>query len=195
VIQSAILRGIARQARIIRLPERVLNTLGRLAAVESALVMKMGRDPTLDELARAMPWPDRWSRSRATPEQVAALKYANMLSPVSLVARIGVEDDRDWSDLVEDRTTSSAYEQCEGALTREVLQRGLSHLSEDEREVIRLRYGDGGSALTLRETGEALGISRERVRQIEEYALGRLRIIVYAHIGPDPRLLGPASGR
>jgi RNA polymerase sigma factor (sigma-70 family) len=168
-IRQAIRRGLIEQGRSLRLPEHVVGTLARLGREDARLHAALGRPPTTAELAAA---------AELSPERLQELLAAQR-APASLDAPVD-EGERALGDVVPDERAAVA-ERAEAQLLRAEIERLLDTLPDREQEVMRLRYGLGDTEpLTLAEIGERLGISRERVRQLEAQALRKLR----ARAGP-----------
>ena len=165
-IRQAISRAIADQARTIRIPVHMVETIHKVSRTTRILLQELGREPTTEEIAE---------RLETTPERIRdILKVAQ--DPVSLETPVGEEEDSHLGDFVEDTDTPSPSETASYSLLREQLQAVLMTLSPREAEVIRLRYGlYNGRALTLEEVGQRFNITRERIRQIEAKALRKLR--------------------
>lgn len=165
-VRQSIHRAIAEQARTIRLPVHLNETLQKIRSVTRKLAPELGRDPTPQELADAI----------GLPEEKIALALNAVKEPLSLQTPIGDEGDGNLGDLVEDLASASP----EAELVDKTIERGareaLSHLNDREQKVLRMRFGIGGRAdHTLEEIGEELEVTRERVRQIEGAALKKLR--------------------
>jgi RNA polymerase primary sigma factor len=167
-IRQAITRGIADQARTIRVPVHMVETINRLVRVRRQLTQELERDPTNDEIARRM---------EVTPERVAQiLKIAE--HPASLEAPLGGENDASLGDLVEDDELQRPHATYDAASQAEDIRRVVALLPPRERRVLELRYGlGGGEPMTLEEIGRHFGVTRERVRQVESRALHKLRRI------------------
>ncbi len=165
-IRQAITRAIADQARTIRVPVHMVETINKLMRVSRRLVQEYGREPTTQEIAEGMEVP---------PERVREiLKVAQ--EPVSLETPIGEEEDSHLGDFIEDRNAPAPPEAATAQLRREEVARALGTLSERERRVLQLRFGiDDGRSRTLEEVGRDFGVTRERIRQIEAKALRKLR--------------------
>lgn len=165
-IRQAISRAIADQARTIRIPVHMVETIHKVSRTTRVLLQELGREPTTEEIAE---------RLETTPEKIREiLKIAQ--DPVSLETPVGEEEDSHLGDFVEDHDSPTPSETASYSLLREQLQAVLLTLSPREAEVIRLRYGlYNGRPLTLEEVGERFGITRERIRQIEAKALRKLR--------------------
>lgn len=165
-IRQAITRAIADQGRTIRIPVHMVETINRLIKTSSHLLQELGREPTLDELAREMELPvERVSEiQRIAPE------------PLSLETPIGEEEDSHLADFIQDQETVSPDDAASHQLLRERIVEVLSELSHRERDVLRMRFGlDDGYPRTLEEVGRHFNVTRERIRQIEAKALKKLR--------------------
>jgi RNA polymerase primary sigma factor len=165
-IRQAITRGIADQARTIRVPVHMVETINKLVRVRRQLTQELERDPTNEEIALKM---------EITPERVEQiLKIAQ--EPVSLETPVGDEDDSSLGDFIEDDELQRPHVAVDSKLRGEELQGVLSSLSHRERKVIELRYGiGGGEPMTLEEVGRYFGVTRERIRQIETRTLFKLK--------------------
>ena len=164
-IRQAVTRAIADKARTIRIPVHMVEKLNKVVHVERQLVQEFGREPTPDEIAIELQWTAR--------EVKDILRIAQL--PVSLEKPIGEEEDSELGDFVEDDTAESPFEQASENLRRENVRRALDALPPREREVIEMRYGlKGHKARTLEEVGRAFGVTRERIRQIENNTLKKL---------------------
>lgn len=165
-IRQAITRAIADQGRTIRIPVHMVETINRLVKTSSQLLQQHGREPTLDELARALDMPvERVSEIiRVAPE------------PLSLETPIGEEEDSHLSDFVEDHDALSPAEAASHMILREKIEDCLDYLTLREREVLMMRFGlEDGCQKTLEEVGRHFLVTRERIRQIEAKALKKLR--------------------
>jgi RNA polymerase primary sigma factor len=163
-IRQAIQRGLANTGRQIRLPAHIGQRERKVARAERDLTTRLGREPTIEELAEAV---------ELEPEEVADVRT---LSDVvaSLDQPLSADGETSFGDLMASELASPEEEVVEESVTREI-EEALSVLGERERQVVELRYGlNGGAALSLRDAGKQLGISPERTRQIEEQALRRL---------------------
>lgn len=178
-ISSAMHRAIARQARTIRLPEWVLGALGHVGRMEDRLLMDLGREATLREIAEAMGgWPTPWSLTPATETHIAWLKSIATMPPIPLDGPIS-DEGGSLFELVVDERALSPHEHLMVAMNSENVQRAVQQLTERERRILTLRYSENsGSEQTLQAVGATLGLTRERVRQIERAALDKLRIIL-----------------
>ena len=165
-IRQAITRAIADQARTIRLPVHMVETINKLIRVNRQLVQEYGRDPRPDEIAREMGVSEDKVRE--------IIKIAQ--EPVSLETPIGEEDDSHLGDFIEDQDAPAPAEAVAVTLLKEQLMDVLNSLTAREAKVLRLRYGlDDGKARTLEEVGKEFNVTRERIRQIEAKALRKLR--------------------
>ena len=165
-IRQAITRAIADQARTIRVPVHMVETINKLMRVSRRLVQEYGREPTIPEIAEGM---------EVTPERVRdILKVSH--EPVSLETPIGEEEDSHLGDFIEDRNAPAPPEAATIQLRKEEVANALGTLSERERRVLQLRFGiEDGRSRTLEEVGRDFGVTRERIRQIEAKALRKLR--------------------
>jgi RNA polymerase primary sigma factor len=164
-IRQAVTRAIADKARTIRIPVHMVEKLNKVVHVERQLVQEFGREPTPEEIALELQWTAR--------EVKDILRIAQL--PVSLEKPIGEEEDSELGDFVEDDTAESPFELASENLRREDVRRALGALPPREREVLEMRYGlAGGKARTLEEVGRAFGVTRERIRQIENNTLKKL---------------------
>jgi RNA polymerase primary sigma factor len=168
-IRQAVQRGLANHASTVRLPVHVAEAVGRLSRVRERLTHQLGREALEAELAAAL---------KVTPMRLREWQRASRQS-LSLDASLdGEADGKHFVDLLQDLVTESPEEQTFQELRRAQLQRLLKHLRDKERAVISARFGlDGHEALTLEQTGAALGLTRERIRQIEQVALRRLKLL------------------
>ena len=164
-IRQAVTRAIADKARTIRIPVHMVEKLNKVVHVERQLVQEFGREPSPEEIALELQWTAR--------EVKDILRIAQL--PVSLEKPIGEEEDSELGDFVEDDAAESPFELASENLRRENVRRALDALPTREREVIEMRYGlSGGKARTLEEVGRAFGVTRERIRQIENNTLKKL---------------------
>lgn len=165
-IRQAITRAIADQARTIRIPVHMVETINRLMRVSRVLLQELGRDPHVDEIAKAM----NMSEDRVRE----IMKIAQ--EPVSLEKPIGEEEDSILGDFLQDKDAPSPSEVASFQLLKEQLMDVLNSLTPREAKVLRLRFGlDDGRARTLEEVGREFKVTRERIRQIEAKALRKLR--------------------
>ena len=165
-IRQAITRAIADQARTIRIPVHMVETINKLIRVSRQLLQQLGREPTPEEIAKDM---------EITVDRVwEIMKIAQ--EPVSLEAPIGEEEDSHLGDFIEDHDAPAPAEAASYMLLKEQLTDVLSTLTEREKKVLELRFGiKDGRARTLEEVGQSFGVTRERIRQIEAKALRKLR--------------------
>jgi RNA polymerase primary sigma factor len=165
-IRQAITRAIADQARTIRIPVHMVETINKLIRVSRQLLQELGRDPLPDELAREMQMPVEKVRE--------IMKIAQ--EPVSLETPIGEEEDSHLGDFIPDDDMPAPSDAAAFALLKEQLMEVLDTLTDREEKVLRLRFGlDDGRARTLEEVGKEFNVTRERIRQIEAKALRKLR--------------------
>ena len=165
-IRQAITRAIADQARTIRVPVHMVETINKLARVQRQLTLELNREPSEDELAKKM---------GTTVEKVREI-YKISQDPVSLETPIGEEDDSHLGDFIKDERNLSPEEYATNEMLKEEIFQVLETLTEREEKVIRLRFGlEDGKPRTLEEVGQMFGVTRERIRQIEAKALRKLR--------------------
>ncbi len=165
-IRQAITRAIADQARTIRVPVHMVETINKLSRYQRQLTLELNREPTDDELAKKMGMPVDKVRE--------VIKIAQ--DPVSLETPIGEEDDSHLGDFVKDERSMSPEEYTIHEMLKDEISDVLLTLTEREEQVLRLRFGlDDGSCKTLEEVGQMFGVTRERIRQIEAKALRKLR--------------------
>jgi RNA polymerase primary sigma factor len=177
-IRQAVTRAIADKARTIRIPVHMVEKLNRVAHVERQLVQKLGREPEPAEIANELRWPVSDVRD--------ILRVAQL--PVSLEKPVGDEDESELGDFVADDAVLEPFEEASEHLQKEGVRKALDALPERERQVIELRYGlAGAEPLTLEEVGRAFGVTRERIRQIENNTLKKLKRL------PEAQMLREAS--
>jgi RNA polymerase primary sigma factor len=165
-IRQAITRAIADQARTIRIPVHMVETINRLVRVQRQLLQELGRDPLPEEIAEEM--------GIGVDRVREIMKIAQ--EPVSLETPIGEEEDSHLGDFIEDQEAPSPADAASFSLLREQLEEVLETLTPREKKVLRLRFGlEDGRARTLEEVGQTFGVTRERIRQIEAKALRKLR--------------------
>lgn len=166
-IKESIQRAIDQQSREIRVPVHVAENMKRVQRVSRELQQRLGREPSPAEIAREL--------GDKTEEDVKnVLSY--LQNPVSLETPVGEEGEESLGDMVADRSADSPEEAMNKLVQREEVRELLETLNDREREVIRLRYGlDGGRSHTLEEIGDKLGVTRERIRQIEIRAMQKMR--------------------
>ncbi|MDP8905584.1 MAG: RNA polymerase sigma factor RpoD [Chloroflexota bacterium] len=171
-IRQAITRAIADQARTIRIPVHMVETINRLIRVSRNLLQELGREPTVEEIAEAM---SKGQEVVVTPEKVREIIKVSQ-EPVSLETPIGEEEDSHLGDFIEDRGALAPAEAASHQLLKEQVEAVLDSLSGRERRVLQLRFGlEDGRARTLEEVGKEFNVTRERIRQIEAKALRKLR--------------------
>jgi RNA polymerase primary sigma factor len=165
-IRQAITRSIADQARTIRIPVHMIETINKLMRMQKQLVQELGREPSPEELAEEMTLPVERVR--------AILKIAQQ--PISLQSPIGDSEDTNFGDFIEDKTAENPSEMTAYSLLRDRLKDVLETLTEREQEVLKLRFGlQDGYSRTLEEVGRKFNVTRERIRQIEAKALRKMR--------------------
>jgi RNA polymerase primary sigma factor len=165
-IRQAITRAIADQARTIRIPVHMVETINKLIRISRQLLQELGREPTAEEIAAEMDM---------SPEKVREIQKIAQ-EPVSLETPIGEEDDSHLGDFIEDQEALAPADAAAYELLKEQLEDVLDTLTEREENVLRLRFGlDDGRTRTLEEVGKVFGVTRERIRQIEAKALRKLR--------------------
>jgi RNA polymerase primary sigma factor len=165
-IRQAITRAIADQARTIRIPVHMVETINRLIRTSRRLTQELGREPTTEEIAIEM---------QITPEKVREVIKASQ-EPVSLETPVGEEDDSHLGDFIEDHGALAPADAASHQILKEQVKDVLGMLTQREQEVLRLRYGlDDGRSRTLEEVGKEFRVTRERIRQIEAKALRKLR--------------------
>jgi RNA polymerase primary sigma factor len=164
-IRQAVTRAIADKARTIRIPVHMVEKLNKVVHIERQLVQRLGREPKPEEIAEEL--------EMTTEEVREILRMAQ--HPVSLEKPIGEEEDSELGDFVEDENTETPDEAASLTLRRSDIETALASLPERERQVIELRFGlTGGQPCTLEEVGKAFGVTRERIRQIENNTLKKL---------------------
>jgi RNA polymerase primary sigma factor len=165
-IRQAITRAIADQARTIRIPVHMVETINKLVRVQRQLLQDLGRDPTPEEIGEEMGIP---------AERVREIQKISQ-EPVSLETPIGEEEDSQLGDFIEDSQAVAPPEAASDSMLREQLDTVLDGLADRERKVIKLRFGlEDGHPRTLEEVGREFGVTRERIRQIESKTLAKLR--------------------
>jgi len=165
-IRQAITRAIADQARTIRIPVHMVETMNKVLRVQRQMLQELGREPTVDEVA---------AKVELTPDRVRDIQRIS-LEPVSLETPVGEEDDSSLGDFVEDPSAIAPATAAARAMLTEAIEEALEELNDREREVVRLRFGlDDGQVRTLEEVGKEFGVTRERIRQIESKTLAKLR--------------------
>ncbi len=165
-IRQAITRAIADQARTIRIPVHMVETMNKVLRVQRQMLQELGREPTVEEVA---------AKVELTPERVRDIQRIS-LEPVSLETPVGEEDDSSLGDFVEDPSAIAPATAAARALLTDAIEEALEELNDRERAVVRLRFGlDDGQVRTLEEVGKEFGVTRERIRQIESKTLAKLR--------------------
>ena len=165
-IRQAATRAIADQARTIRIPVHMIETINKLMRVQKKLIQKLGREPTEQELSAEM---------EMKPDQVRAV-YRMAQQPISLQSKVGDNDDAKYGDFIPDTTAENPSEQTAYSMLRERLKEILATLTDRERQVLDYRFGlTDGFSRTLEEVGKQFNVTRERIRQIEAKALRKLR--------------------
>jgi RNA polymerase primary sigma factor len=167
-IRQAVTRAIADKARTIRIPVHMVEKLNKVVHIERQLVQRLGREPQPEEIAVEL--------EMTTDEVREILRMAQL--PVSLEKPIGEEEESELGDFVQDEQAESPFDTASVQLRREDIQKALDSLPERERKVIELRFGlTGAQPCTLEEVGRAFGVTRERIRQIENNTLKRLETL------------------
>jgi RNA polymerase primary sigma factor len=167
-IRQAVTRAIADKARTIRIPVHMVEKLNKVVHVERQLVQQLGREPSPEEIAAEL---------ECTVREVKDIQRMSQL-PVSLEKPIGEEEDSELGDFVEDEEAESPFDLALENLRRENVRKALDALPAREREVIEMRFGlTGSEARTLEEVGRAFGVTRERIRQIENNTLKKLEML------------------
>jgi RNA polymerase primary sigma factor len=165
-IRQAITRAIADQARTIRIPVHMVETINKLIRVQRQLLQKYGREPTAEEIAQHLEF---------TPDKVREIMKISQ-EPVSLETPIGEEEDSHLGDFIEDSDVEAPSDAASFTMLQEQLTEVLNTLNDRERKVIQLRFGlQDGHPRTLEEVGREFGVTRERIRQIESKTLSKLR--------------------
>jgi RNA polymerase primary sigma factor len=194
-IRQAISRAIADQARTIRIPVHMVESINRQIRVQRRLMQELGRDPTPEEIALEMEYLSPEDRemieaAQATGQsmeaglnrrlQIAAAKVRRVMrisqEPMSLETPVGTEENSSLADFIEDESLPGPADQASRHLLKEQMEEILKGLSDRERKVLEMRFGlKDGTARTLEEVGQEFGVTRERIRQIEAKALRKLR--------------------
>ena len=164
-IRQAVTRAIADKARTIRIPVHMVEKLNKVVHIERQLVQRLGREPSPEEIAEEL---------EITPEEVREIQRMSQL-PISLEKPIGEDEESELGDFVEDESAESPYDTATLSLRRGDIDRALDSLPDRERKVIEMRFGlSGAQPCTLEEVGRAFGVTRERIRQIENNTLKKL---------------------
>ncbi len=167
-IRQAITRAIADQARTIRIPVHMVETINKITRVQRQLVQELGREPTADEISKKLD-------NSLSPDRIREIQRIAM-DPVSLETPIGEEDDSHLGDFIEDKEAQSPLEYTTKSLLKDELYSVMRDLTDREEKVLRLRYGlDDNHPRTLEEVGRVFNVTRERIRQIEAKAIRKLR--------------------
>jgi RNA polymerase primary sigma factor len=165
-IRQAITRAIADQARTIRIPVHMVESINKVHRIQRQMMQDLEREPTIDELA---------AKVDMTPERVREILRISQ-DPLSLDSPVGESDDSNLSDFIEDTQADAPAEMAARKMLGDAVLEALSELSDREKQVVRLRFGlDDGQARTLEEVGREFGVTRERIRQIEAKTLAKLR--------------------
>ena len=168
-IKQSIKRALANQSKTIRLPVHLVDKISKMRRVAMKLQEVFGREPTDEELAEEL---------GMTPSRVAQMRTA-AIRPASLDAPIGDDDSNNYSEVIADENAETPYQQLEDQTVTNMLQEMVKTLDPREATILRYRFGlDGGSEKTLEEVGEKFGVTRERVRQIQNIALNKLRKMI-----------------
>ncbi len=168
-IKQSIKRALANQSKTIRLPVHLVDKISRMRRTSLKLQEDLGREPTDEELAAEL---------GTTAARVSQMRTAS-IRPASLDAPVGDDDSNNFSEIVEDERAVNPYDELEDKTVINMLQDMVKHLDEREATILRYRFGlDGGSEKTLEEVGEKFGVTRERVRQIQNLALRKLRKMI-----------------
>ena len=165
-IKEAILRALDSQSREIRVPVRVAQNMNKISKTEREMEQKLGREVAAEEIAKEL---------HMTTEEVERMQ-SYIKNPVSLETPVGDEENSNLEDFIEDTQEPTPEEAVAALVQKEEVQEMLSTLTEKEQKILRLRYGlEDGNVHTLEETGQILGVTRERIRQLESRALEKLR--------------------
>jgi RNA polymerase primary sigma factor len=168
-IKQSIKRALANQSKTIRLPVHLVDKISKMRRTALKLQEEFGREPTDEELAEEM---------QTTPARVAAMRMAS-IRPTSLDAPIGDDDSNSYSEIVQDENAIDPYENLEDKTVNGMLEEMVTKLDSREATILRFRFGlDGGNERTLEDVGEKFGVTRERVRQIQNIALRKLRKMI-----------------
>jgi RNA polymerase primary sigma factor len=165
-IRQAITRSIADQARTIRIPVHMVESMNRVLRMQRQMHQELEREPTLDELA---------DRCALAPDKIREILRISQ-DPLSLDSPVGEEDDSNLADFIEDLTADAPADMATKRMLTQAVEEALGELTEREQEIVRMRFGlDDGQARTLEDVGKEFGVTRERIRQIEAKTLAKLR--------------------
>jgi len=165
-IRQAITRSIADQARTIRIPVHMVESMNRVLRMQRQMHQELEREPTLDELA---------DRCGLHPDRIREILRIS-LDPLSLDSPVGEEDDSNLTDFIEDLTVDAPADMATKRMLAQAVEEALGELTDREQEIVRMRFGlDDGQARTLEDVGKEFGVTRERIRQIEAKTLAKLR--------------------
>jgi RNA polymerase primary sigma factor len=165
-IRQAITRSIADQARTIRIPVHMVESMNRVLRMQRQMHQELEREPTLDELAE---------RCSLHPDRIREILRIS-LDPLSLDSPVGEEDDSNLTDFIEDLTVDAPADMATKRMLAQAVEEALGELTDREQEIVRMRFGlDDGQARTLEDVGKEFGVTRERIRQIEAKTLAKLR--------------------
>jgi RNA polymerase primary sigma factor len=165
-IRQAITRAIADQARTIRIPVHMVESINKVHRIQRQMVQELEREPTVEELA---------DKVDMTPARVREIMRISQ-DPLSLDSPVGEEDDSNLADFIEDQHAEAPAEMAARVMLNSAVEEALSDLNDREKAVVRMRFGlDDGQARTLEEVGREFGVTRERIRQIESKTLAKLR--------------------
>jgi RNA polymerase primary sigma factor len=165
-IRQAITRSIADQARTIRIPVHMVESMNRVLRMQRQMHQELEREPTLDELA---------DRCAMTPDRVREILRISQ-DPLSLDSPVGEEDDSNLADFIEDLSADAPADMATKRMLTQAVEEALGELTDREQEIVRMRFGlDDGQARTLEDVGKEFGVTRERIRQIEAKTLAKLR--------------------
>ena len=165
-IRQAITRSIADQARTIRIPVHMVESMNRVLRMQRQMHQELEREPTLDELAERCGMP---------PDRIREILRIS-LDPLSLDSPVGEEDDSNLTDFIEDLTVDAPADMATKRMLAQAVEEALGELTDREQEIVRMRFGlDDGQARTLEDVGKEFGVTRERIRQIEAKTLAKLR--------------------
>jgi len=165
-IRQAITRSIADQARTIRIPVHMVESMNRVLRMQRQMHQELEREPTLDELA---------DRCGLAPDKIREILRISQ-DPLSLDSPVGEEDDSNLADFIEDLTADAPADMATKIMLTQAVEEALGELSDREQEIVRMRFGlDDGQARTLEDVGKEFGVTRERIRQIEAKTLAKLR--------------------